>query len=179
MRIVIHVKKFFDWLPVPADVKVTEQDIKKRLVKPNLGGGFLMRVEKDQATYTEIGVSEADLIAEMIVAKLKRKVSLNRAQVVAEILSSRVMPDEAKPKWMTKIEVQDDFVPDHLPTPEEKEAYVAKARDFLRSHLMRFLSEGLLDEEDADELTEAYLTHFTDRELEKKFAAHFGIKAEA
>lgn len=177
MRIVINVTKFYDWLPVDeTKTEVTEKDLRARRVKPSLGGGFLMRVERNQATYTEIGISEQDLIAEILIARMKRKVTLNRAQIVAEMLGSRIMPDEAKPKWMTKIQVQDDFVPDHLETPEEKEAYVTKTSDFFRKCLLPHLEVGHIDEEDFDEMKEVYLTHFTDRELEKHFAAHFGIK---
>lgn len=170
MRIVIDVSKFYDWLPVPEDTEVTHKDINSRRVKPALGGGWLMRVEVNQATYTEVGIGEDAIITEMIVSKMRDRVTLTRAAAAASILAKKIMPDEARPAWMTKIQIHDDEF--------SGEDGAAKMKKFFDAMIAPHVECGNILAEDVADMLEAYRTPYTNPELEKLFAGHLGMKTE-
>ena len=124
MRVVVHVKKFYDWEPVPADVVVTPQDISSEKVKPAANGGWLMKVTKTLATHTQVNLPEKQIVAKIIHDRTRPEGgrTLTRKQAVAFYLSENVMPHHAHRSWVTGFEVHDDG-------PDEK-----LAREMLKPH---------------------------------------------
>jgi hypothetical protein len=114
MRILVHIKKVYDWEPVPADVKVTPADIAAERVKPSASGGWLMKVTKNFATETQVNLSEEQVIAKIIHDKTRPEGGrvLTRKQAIAFYLSENVMPHHAHRSWITSIEVDDLGAPD-------------------------------------------------------------------
>ena len=102
MRIIVHVNKCYDWVPVPSDVTVTQADIAAERVKPASGGGWLMKITKNVQTDTVIGLPEEQIIAKIIHDKTRPEGgrTLTRQQAVAFYLSENVMPHHAHRSWM-------------------------------------------------------------------------------
>jgi hypothetical protein len=113
MRIVAHHSKFYDWEPVPADVKVTAADLASGKAKPMMRGeGYLMKVTKDApsgSTFTEIHISEAQICAKIIHDKCRPEGGrmLTRKEAVGMYLSEHTLPHHAERAWLTKVEVED------------------------------------------------------------------------
>ncbi len=114
MRIVAHVSKFYDWEPIPADVKITTADIAAGKVKPSLSGGYLARVTKNLPTQVEIMLPEEQIIAKIIHDKTRAEGgrTLTRSQAIAFYLSENVLPHHAHRSWLTKFELHDTDGPD-------------------------------------------------------------------
>jgi len=110
MRVIVHVNKFYDWVPVPADVTVTQADITSEKVKPASGGGWLMKVTQNQPTHTHVQLPEGEIIAKIIHDKCRPEGgrTLTRQQAVAFYLSENVMPHHAHRSFITSFEVEDD-----------------------------------------------------------------------
>lgn len=113
MRIVVHHKKVYDWVPVPDDVIVTKADIAAEKVKPSGSGGYLMKVTKSEPTHTVILLPEEQVIAKIIHEKTRPEGgrTLTRKQAVSFYLSENIMPNHAHRSWVTKIEVENDDGP--------------------------------------------------------------------
>ena len=110
MRIIVHVNKCYDWVPVPSDVTVTQADIAAERVKPASGGGWLMKITKNVQTDTVIGLPEEQIIAKIIHDKTRPEGgrTLTRQQAVAFYLSENVMPHHAHRSWISGFEIIDD-----------------------------------------------------------------------
>jgi hypothetical protein len=110
MRVVVHLAKFYDWVPVPPDVKVAEADVKADRVKPAADGGWLMKVTKEADTYTTVLLPEHQIVAKIIDEKTRSSGgrTLSRKQAVGFYLSEHVMPQHAHRTWIKGFEVHDD-----------------------------------------------------------------------
>lgn len=114
MRIVVHHKKNYDWMPVPDDVKKSGPDwdsaVKSGKVKPSTGGAWIMQVVREFDNYTTVTIPEAQLVAKIIHEKTRPEGgrTLTRKQAVAFLLSENVLPHHAHRSWLTKFEVEDD-----------------------------------------------------------------------
>ena len=114
MRIVIHHKKNYDWMPVPAEVKTSGADwdsaVKSGKIKPSASGGWIMQVVREFDNFTTVGIPEAQIVAKIIHEKTRPEGgrTLTRKQAVAFLLSENVLPHHAHRSWITKFEVHDD-----------------------------------------------------------------------
>lgn len=110
MHVVAHLSKFYDWVPVPEDVKVTPADIAAERVRPAANGGYRMRVTKKGPTYLTVHLSEEQICAKIIHEKCRPEGGrvLTRKQAIAFYVGENHLPIHAKREWITKIEVDDD-----------------------------------------------------------------------
>lgn len=171
MRIVVHVSKFYDWRPVPPDVKVTEKDVKAGRVKPDANGsGYLMRVTRAEKSHTFIGVSEAEIVNRIVFNLMPQNggIALSRKEAVHELLAKRVMPEHAHPSHMTGFEVHDDAGPD-----------VALFRSIVSRYttaLSDRTGEPLIDPARLDELAAKYAEPATEQDHVDHLHAKFGVR---
>lgn len=110
MRIVVQVKAFYDWEPLPDDVKPTEKDIKAGKVRPGARGSYLMRVKKIHDTHTTATISEEGIIRMIIHEAMPQQGSqyLTRQEAVGLLMARNIMPHHAHPSFMKSFEVDDD-----------------------------------------------------------------------
>jgi hypothetical protein len=172
MRIVVYHSKFYDWEPVPSDVKVTAADLASGKAKPMARGeGYLMKVTKTPApgpagkpgeTYTEIALSEAQIIAKIIHDKCRPEGgrTLSRKQAVAMYLSEHTMPHHAERAWLNRVEVLDDG-------PNE-----ALLREMLAPHIA---SGTHMEPDEVDAFVAAYMEKADAMDHVKHLHAHFRI----
>jgi hypothetical protein len=166
MRIVVHHSKFFDWEPVPADVKVTAADLAAGKAKPMFRGeGYLMKVTKDApdgSTFTEVQISEAQICAKIIHDKCRPEGGrmLTRKEAVAMYLSEHTLPQHTERAWLTKVEVEDDG-------PNE-----ALMREMLAPHAE---SATHIEPEEVDALVANYMQSATADDHVKNLRGHFRI----
>ncbi|HLY33908.1 MAG TPA: hypothetical protein VKQ07_05200 [Jatrophihabitantaceae bacterium] len=115
MRVVVHLSRFYDWVPVPPDVLVTPQDLASGLAMPGREPGtFRMRVEKPGPTYREMHIGEHTILGKILDEKLDVRRSgtvQTRKQAVAHIVG--LLLDDgrvahAQWSWITGIDVHDD-----------------------------------------------------------------------
>lgn len=116
MRVVFHLSKYFDWEPVPSDVKLTAEEIAGPLIIPGREPGtYRMRVEKDGPTTREMTINEATIIGQILYEKLdvrRSGATLTRKQAVAHV--THLCLDDggkfchARWEWITGIDVHDD-----------------------------------------------------------------------
>lgn len=162
MKIVAHVNKFYDWAPVPADVQVTDADVKAMRVKSSGGGGWLMRVTREVPTHTDIQLPESQIIALIIEGIIRDKVALTRRQAVSTYMARHVMPHHAHKSWMTGFEVSDDG-------PDEA-LFTAKVTEL--SQALNASGNPIIDPLDIPELLEAYMEPFDADEHDNHAEAH-------
>lgn len=130
MRIVVDVKSFYDWAPVPADVQVTPKDIAAGRVKPDARGvSHLMRVTRRIASQTTVLPSEGQIIRRVIHHLMPNQggVALSRKEALADHVN-QVMVEQASPKHMTSFTVEDDG-PDEKLLREMLEPYTTALHD--------------------------------------------------
>lgn len=114
MIVVAHIRKFYDWDPVPKGTVVTEQDIAAGKVMPGRDGGYRMRVVKvppGGMTTRTVQITEAAILAKIIEEKtsiLKAGRTLTRKDAIAAILAEHAFPDHVEIEWLSKFEVHDD-----------------------------------------------------------------------
>lgn len=161
MMVTIHVSSYYDWEPVPADVVVTDSDIKSGRVKPSGGGGWLMRVTKKGDTQTTVALPEEEVI-NAIIGEMTRgdKTHLTRAQAVSRYLSRHVLHHHAHRNWFKHIEVDGD-------QPDEA---------LFLAMLAPHIAAGNIEEEDVESLTAAYMTPATNEDHCRHLHQHFGMK---
>jgi hypothetical protein len=112
MRVVVSVSKFYDWVPVPPDVKVEPSDIASGKVMPGMGGGHRMRVLKVPVggTHRTCTISEADIIGKIVHEKADVKRAgrtFSRKEAVAHLIQDHLL-DEMDWSWITGWDVHDD-----------------------------------------------------------------------
>jgi hypothetical protein len=116
MRIVAHLTKFYDWVPVPLDpatgsqMKPTPADIAAERVRPSANGGWNMKVTRDMPSHMTLHLSEADVVGKIIHEKCRPEGGrvLTRKQAIAFYMAENHLPFHARKEWITKIEVHDD-----------------------------------------------------------------------
>lgn len=115
MRVILHLSRYYDWEPVPPDVKLTPADIAGPLVV--LGhdpGTFRMRVEKPGPTHRTVTIGEQTIIGMILYEKLDVRrggATLSRKQAIAHVIQLALEDDKrchAQWQWITKIEMEDD-----------------------------------------------------------------------
>jgi len=145
MRILIHHEKFYDWEPLPSDVKPSERDIEVGRVRPDFNRDrWLMRVTKSlpegQATHTEIHLPENEIITLILRDAVKEKAVTSRKEAVGHYLARYTLPAHAHRAWVTDVEVHDEGGDDVL----------------FQTKLKEFMDAGLIEKEEKDELLLAY-----------------------
>lgn len=173
MRIVVQVSGYYDWEPIPADVKVTKADIDSQRVRPAAGGWYTMRVPKTKDTATEIHIPEKQLIAKMVYAYCengKCGTILTRAEAVAQFLATHVAPQHFHRKWVKSFEVHDDGPDENL------------FKEHLAPHLesKHGRAPGMnVDPEDYDEMLASYMTPCDAAGHVDNLYTHFKVKKPA
>jgi hypothetical protein len=169
MRVVTQISSFYDWEPVPADVKVTPQDIKAGRVKPSANGGYLMRVTRKHPTENTTLISEETIIRRIIHEMMPNQgcVPHSRTEAIGQIMARQVMPDQAHPKFMTGFQIDDDG-PDEklflaLVTPYTKVTHEQSGR-------------LLIDPEDVPMLLAKYMEKTTPQNHVDHLCAKFSVK---
>jgi hypothetical protein len=161
MRIVLHHSKFYDDVPVPADVKVTPADIAAGKVKPAANGGFTMRVTREipEGTHSQINLPEYEIAAKVIEEKVRRNTTVTRKQAVALYLTEYSLPLHAHRSWLTKVEVHDDGADPAA----------------LKAELDRHVAAGNIDPADVEEHMAAYTQTTTADDHVDHLHKHFRI----
>lgn len=111
MRVIVNVSKYYDWVPVPPDVKVTEADVKAGRVRPAANStGYLMRVTKTGDTHTMCSVAESTIIALIIHEAMPQQGNqqISRKEAVGLLMARNIMPYHAHRSFMKSFEVDDD-----------------------------------------------------------------------
>lgn len=120
MIVTVHLSASYDWVPVPDDVQITDEDRKSGKVKPGANGKWTMKGLRHGKTHWKVGVSEGDLVGqilhEIIDRPGKRKLGLlNRKQALAVYLkhgaTQGVIDDSAHPSHMLSFVVECDDGP--------------------------------------------------------------------
>ncbi len=162
-RIVVHHTKFYDWEPVPSDVKITDDDVKAGRVKQTRDGLWKMRVTKTvpdgASTHTTILMPEAQVIEKILHQRLRPDGGdvCTRSEAIAHYLQQNQLPHHTNRKWLTKIEVEDDG-------PDEKLA---------RAMFAEHVKAKNLEDADFDEHMEKYLVK---EDHVKHLHEHFKVK---
>ncbi len=174
MRVVVHLSRWYDWEPLPPEVKVTpdepESDFAKAvaagLVKPSFGGKWTMRVERDGPTHRLIVPPESQLTAEMIDSRVgPRKQIISRREAVGHCVA-RCLDGHAREEWITGFEVED------LRAPEE-------IHGVAHAHLWRFVEAGKLDADHKDRCHAVYTTPATSVDIVGHLHARFNVPRKA
>ena len=151
MRVIVDVKAYYDWEPVPPDVMVTEQDLRSGRVKPGArNGNFLMKVKKVKDTYTECMIAESTIIARIIHEMMPQEGStpLTRKDAIGNLMAKNIMPHHAHPSFMKKFTVEDDgpdealfrqMVTPYTVAPQEEGGEPLIHPDELESMVARYL----------------------------------------
>lgn len=172
MRVVVHLRAFYDWAPVPEDVTVTEADIKAGRVKPGKTGGYTMRVTRKMPSHTTVTIAESTLIGRAIFELiprpgLRKLGACTRKELVAELLDANVMPDHAHPSHFTNFDVDTDDGPDEA-------AFRAALAPYLEAkHHMT--DEPLIDPAKVEEIVAKYLEPITLDEHKDHLHARFRV----
>ncbi len=141
MQIVVHVSGFYNWLPVPTGVEVTEADKLAKRVKPDASGGWLMRVPQKNDSHTDIRLPESQLIAQIVSSHVRDHETLTRAQAASHYVLRHVLPHHAHKAWAKRAEVHDSG-------PDEA---------LLRSVIAEHVVAGNIQAEDVEDIVTAYL----------------------
>lgn len=115
MRIVIHLTKFYDWVPVPQNVVIDPNDIASGKVMPGRDGGYRVRVVKlppagKATTERTCHVSEALIVQKMVHEKCDAKRagrSFSRREAVAHLIQDHLL-DDSDWSWIAGFEIDDD-----------------------------------------------------------------------
>lgn len=174
MKIVVDVSGYYEWEPVPPDVKVTDADVRARTVKPMQGGGYLMRVPRDQATQVEAHVGEDRVWAMIEQVYIRSGRIITRKEAAATFLNDYVMPQHAHRRHVRSFTVEDDH------DDAERQAAMVEA---FRAHLTKLSGienartrAPIIDPGDVDAIVEAYAQPTTSDEHACHMHAHFGVK---
>jgi hypothetical protein len=160
MIVVVHVHTHYDWEPVPPDVTVTEADIAARKVKPGVGGAWLMRITRKNATHTTVQIPESEIVSFIVAEMVRDKRVITRKEAAAGYLARHTMPHHAHPKWFTRIEVHGDQ-PDAA---------------LLHAEVARHVAAGNIEAESVEDMVAAYLEPVDDATHVAHMRKHFGIK---
>ena len=123
MRVFVHQTHYYDWEPVPADVKLTPADLKSGKVKPNArNDGHLMQVTKQlkdkdgnpALTHTMLALTEAGIIAHIIFRATPNQGHkiLSRSEAIADLTSRIFYAQHGHRSHVLGFEVDCDQGPD-------------------------------------------------------------------
>lgn len=166
MRIHVHQTKSYDFVNVPSDVKVTNEDIASGKVRFGLHGEPRMRITKDGDTHTEIQIGEHQIIAKIIDDKTRPSGgrTLSRKQAVAMYISEHFAPHHFHRTWLTgKIEVHDDG-------PDEK---------LMREMLAPHVEAGNIEASEVEDHVKAYMEPASLEDHAAHMRSHFKVKVKS
>jgi hypothetical protein len=165
MRVVAHHSKNYNWVPVPADVTVTQPDIDAGLVKRNISGGWSMRVTETRDGHTTFTIAESDIIGQIVFEKCRPTGgrTLTRQQAVAFFIHEMQLQHHCQRVWLTGFEVDDDG-PD---------------AELCKAVLAEHVKAGNITEADADAHMAAYAESATADDHAAHLQAFFKVKAKA
>jgi hypothetical protein len=182
MRVFVHLTKFYDWEPVPADVEVKPSDIAAGLILPGRDGGYRMRVTRtnpnDGLDFGREGhISEGHIIQKIIEERcdIRRAGRIfTRKQAVAQCLVEHILMSanriEAQASWITRIDVHDSGLDEALFL-----SMLAPHHD--AEHARR--GGKNIDQSDLAAHLVAYLEPATAADHVAHLHAHFNVKAVA
>jgi hypothetical protein len=200
MRVNVNVSRYYDWVPVPPDVTVTEADVKAGRVRPAANKtGFLMRVTKTGDTHTTCSLSEGTIIALIIHEAMPQQGNqqISRKEAVGLLLARNIMPHHAHRSFMTSFEAHDDFCQPkaalfdaegkQIPATTEqlKEVAVKEAEAAFRAQIAPYvtaLSEStgmpLIDPDEVEGLVAKYMEATTPDDHIDHLHARFNVKKQ-
>ena len=115
MRIITHLSKYYDLRPIPADVRLSPEDIQTGLaaglLQPGQDGALRMRITVPVPTYNTTHLAESTIVAKIIHEKTDRsrlRRTLSRKEAVALCLSEHILPKICDVEWVERVEVHDD-----------------------------------------------------------------------
>jgi hypothetical protein len=111
MRVVLHLSKFYNWVPVPPGTVVTAEDVRQGKVMPDRNGGHRMRITQQGPTTRECHISEQTLVNQIVMEKSdvrKAGRTFSRREAVAHLIMDTMLDGHAEWGWITKVEVHDD-----------------------------------------------------------------------
>lgn len=181
MQVVLHVNGYYDWEPIPSDVKVTDEDIEAMRVKPGQNGEWLMKVEKSEEvrTQTLITIPEEELFV-ALVAEMTRgdKQPLTRAQAAFRYVARFHLDHNTHPDWIDEVEVHADPLTTVASAAGDAEleanSYEAKLRAYLATHV----AAGNLQERDVNRLVKKYFEVSAQKDMVDHFHAMFEVPEE-
>jgi hypothetical protein len=176
MRVLIHLKAFYDQAAVPDDVAVTPADIKSGKVKPGKFGGYTARVTRQMETHSTVTIDERSLIQRLVFELiprpgLRKMGPCNRRQLVAELLDGNVLPEVAHPKHITSFEVESDQGPD--------EALCRSTLALYTDAQHHLTGEPLIDPADVEAIVAKYMEPATHQDHVDHLHARFGVAKKA
>jgi hypothetical protein len=116
MRVHVELSHYFDQVPVPSDVEVTQKDLDSGRVKVSRSGGHMMRVTREAHIAPKheaaIVIGEGDIINKLVAISLPpprgRSQKVPRKEAVASLIAEHVMQDICAPKHIRAFTVEDD-----------------------------------------------------------------------
>jgi hypothetical protein len=106
MQIHLDVSGFYDWVPIPPGVTVTDDDKARGLVKEMHVGGWSMKVERKLDTQHAMGIPEYAVCDRLVGLALKGEDAC-REDVVAELAKHSMKQHVAK-RHMKSLVVHDE-----------------------------------------------------------------------
>jgi hypothetical protein len=175
MRVHVELSHFYDRVPVPPDVKVTDADLASGRVIVGRDGGRLMKITREAFIKPKhecfVALSERDIVNKIVHAYLPPPqgtgTKIDRKEAVARILAEHVMPDQAHPKHMLGFTVEDDG-PDEKLFRAEVEPLTKIASDRT--------GDPIVDPADFDALLAGYMSPATSDHHVAQLHAKFGVK---
>jgi hypothetical protein len=152
MRVVAHLKAFYDQVPVPEGTEVTKADIAAgRARMKRDGSGWTMRVKKTVDTHNLTALPELEIVKHAISLAMPKRGAqlLTRKQVVADYLATQPYVDAFDHGDIKHFEVHDDAGPD-------EKLFRETAAPFL-SALYAPTGKPLLSAEQLEKMVAAYL----------------------
>ncbi len=110
MRIIIDTTHYYEWVPVPEGVEVTDKDIADKVVKRGHHDEWLMRITLPAdggTTHHDIAIPESQFDAYKTPNR-ENTHKMSRPQVVARHLTNAVLPNLGEQEHITGITVEDD-----------------------------------------------------------------------
>lgn len=102
MRLIVNVARWFDWVSEPT--QPSDEDIAKRVVKPDAAGRWMRRIVIDTPSHTEVTLPESEL-ADCQAHFERVEMPKDRGEVAAWYLADKVMPAQAPRDAWLSIEV--------------------------------------------------------------------------
>ena len=171
MRVVAHLRAFYDFVPCPTDVTPTDADVAAgRAKRKSLSDPWQMRVKKPHATHNLTAIPEAEIVRHIIAMstpaqgfqRLSRKAAV--ADYVAKINGRAVFFEHSD---VIRIEVHDDTGPDEALFREIAAQYLG----------VKHAGTGrdLLTPEDIDALVALYKEPATEADHVDHLHGRFGV----
>ncbi len=173
MRVAVLLQKFYDWIPVPPNVVVTDAEVAAGKVMPGREPGqYRMKVVREPpgGTTREIHITEAALIEKIIEEKSDHRRgghTLDRQQAMARLVEEHGLRGEAEAEWITGFVVHDDG-------PSE-ELLRAKLAPHTQAEHGRRPGRMNVPPEHVEAHVAAYMTAYSPESHAVHLNAHFGV----